>query len=182
MSVLLAEFGLMQLDAAKPRQELTLHGLLQRGVYSEDRGLVMRNALRHLSTAGLKWVVVHDAARTAAIANRVRRAVPDFDFQFFRDLGAPAEAGFHLDTVFSDDARLLLVDARHSTHGVPVHVLLARRDGANCYVMNSQTGEDHTYEPIQLATHLASPVGAGAVSFAGRQYLYTGIAVRIWNK
>jgi hypothetical protein len=182
MSVLLAEFGVMPLDASKPRQELTLHGLLQRGVYSEDRGLVLRNALRHVSAAGLKWLVLHDPARTAAVANRVRREVPDFEFQFFRDLGAQAEAAFHLDSVFSDDARLLLVDARHSRHGVPVHVLLVRREGATCYVMNSQSGEDHLCEPAQLAAHLASPVSAGAVSFAGRQYLYTGIAVRIWNK
>ena len=40
ISVLLAEFGLLPLDITKPRQELTLHGLLQRGIYREDRGLL----------------------------------------------------------------------------------------------------------------------------------------------
>jgi hypothetical protein len=181
-AVLLAEFGLLQLDTTKARQELTLHGLLQRGLYREDRGLLLRNALRHLSVAGLKWTVLHDALRTAAIENRVKREVPDFEFQFFRDLATQADTGLHLESVFSDDARLLLVDARHSSRGVPVHVLLARREGATCYVMNSQTGEDHACEPVRLAAHMSSPVGAGAVSFAGRQYLYTGIAVRIWQQ
>jgi hypothetical protein len=181
-TVLLAEFGLVQLDTSKPRQELTLHGLLQRGLYREERGLLLRNALRHLSVAGLKYSVLHDAARTAAIENRIRRETPEFEFQFFRDLATQGETGLHLDSVFSDDARLLIVDVRHSTRGMPIHVLLARREGPTCYVMNSHTGQDHAYQPVHLAAHLASPVGAGAVSFAGLQYLYTGIAVRVWQR
>ena len=57
-AVLLAEFGLADLDITRPRQELTLHGLIQRGLYEEDRGMLLRNALRYLSTAGLKWTVL----------------------------------------------------------------------------------------------------------------------------
>jgi hypothetical protein len=180
-SVLLAEFGLMELDIARPRQELTLNGLLQRGLYAEDRGTLLRNALRHLSVAGLNWIVMHDALRTAAIETRVRCHAPDFEFRYFQDLQSPANAGLHLESALSGDARLLLVEARPSLRGLPVHVLLVRREGELCYVMNSHTGQDHGYEIGHVAAHLASPVAAGPVSFGGLQYLYTGIAVRIWR-
>jgi hypothetical protein len=177
--VVLAEFGLIEFDTSRPRQELTLHGLLQRGLYEEDRGKVLRNALRYLSVAGLNCNVLHDVARTGAVETRIKRAAPDFSFRFFRDLKAPGEAAPHLDAAFSGDARLLLVESRPALHTVPVHVLLARRDGDLCYVMNSHTGRDHVYGLGQVATHLTSPVAMGAVSFAGLLYLYTGIAVRI---
>jgi hypothetical protein len=181
-SVILAEFGLIEMDSSRPRQELTLHGLIQRGLYAEDRGMLFRNALRYLAVAGLNWVLVHDAARTAALENRVRSATPDYMFQFFGDLKSPAEAGFHLESVFSGDARLLLVEARPALRGVSVHVLLVRRDGELCYVMNSHTGQDHAYEIGHVAAHLASPVSMGPVSFAGQQYIYTGIAARVWRQ
>jgi len=181
-AVLLAEFGLASLDIAQPRQELTLHGLLQRGLYREDRGMLLKNALRHLSVAGLKWAVFHDVPRAREVENRVKQIDPEYEFQFFRDLATQGEQGLHLDTVLSSDARLLLVDVRHSTRGLPVHVLLARREGEMCYVMNSQTGEDYASGLGHLAAHMTSPVGFGAVSFAGQQYLYTGIAVRIWRQ
>src|SRR5438270_12157477 len=97
-SVVLAEFGLVGIDLSKPRQELTLHGLIQRGIYAEDRGLVLRNALRYLAVAGLQWTVLHDAARTAAIETRIKNAEPDYTFQFFRDLKSPADSGLHLES------------------------------------------------------------------------------------
>src|SRR6185369_2736451 len=85
-AVLLAEFGLADFDISRPQQELTLHGLIQRGLYEEGRGMLLRNALRHLSVAGLKWTLIHDAARTAAIQSRVRTVLPDFEFRFVNDL------------------------------------------------------------------------------------------------
>src|SRR5690242_18971157 len=75
-SVLMAEFGLGELDTSRPRQELTLHGLLQRGVYQEGSGMLLRRALRHIGVSGLKWTLVHDRARTAALETVVRRADP----------------------------------------------------------------------------------------------------------
>jgi len=179
VSVVMAEFGVFPLDTSKPRQELTLHGLFQRGLYAEDRGLLLRNALRHLAVAGLHWTLVHDAPRTAALENRVKSVRPDFRFQLFQDLKSPAESGLHLESALSDDARLLLVEARPSLRGLPLHVLVVRRDAGLCYVMNSQTGDDHACELGNVAAHLASPVSMGPVSFAGLQYLYTGIAVRV---
>jgi hypothetical protein len=180
--VVMAEFGMATLDTSKPRQELTLHGLIQRGIYAEDRGMVLHNALRHLGAAGLNWTLMHDAARTAALQERVRSATPDYTFQFFGDLKSPAEGGLHLESVLSDDARVLLVESRPSVRGVPVHVLVARREGDLCYVMNSHTGQDHAYEIGHVASHLAAPISMGPMSFAGLQYIYTGIAVRIWRQ
>jgi hypothetical protein len=181
-TVLLAEFGIAGLDMAKPRQELTLNGLLQRGTYAEDRGLLLRNALRHVAAAGLHWSLLHDAARTSSIEARVRTYLPDFRLRFVADLNSPADAGLHLESALAGDARLLLVEARHSLRGLPMHVLLMRRDGDRYYVMNSQTGEDYPYELTQVAAHMAAPVAAGAMSFGGMQYMYTGIAVRIWRQ
>jgi hypothetical protein len=179
VSVVLAEFGLIPLDTSKPRQELTLHGLFQRGPYAEDRGMLLRYALRHLAVCGLKWTLSHDASRTAALENRVKAVTPDFRFQLFKDLKSPAESGLHLESALSDDARLLLVEAQPSLRSVPTHVLVVRQEGPLCYVMNSHTGADHECQVGHVAAHLATPVSMGPVSFAGMQYLYTGIAVRV---
>ena len=181
-TVLLAEFGLQGLDASQPRQDLSLHGLIQRGSYQEDRGYLLGKALRYLADAGLQWSLVHDTGRTAALRNHIRRSVPDFEFRFCHDIGSAADPGLHLDSAFRDDARLLLVEARQSIRGLPVHVLLVRREGGLCYVMNSHTGQDQPYETGRLAAHLATPIGAGAVAFAGQQYLYTGVAARVWRQ
>jgi hypothetical protein len=181
-TVLLAEFGLAELDTSRPRQELTLNGLLQRGVFEEDRGLLLRNALKHLAVAGLHWTLLHDAVRTSLIEARVRSYVPDFRLRFVSDLNSPADAGLHLESALAGGARLLLVEARHSLRGLPMHVLLIRREGDLYYAMNSHTGQDYAYELQQLSAHIATPVSAGAVSFSGSQYLYTGIAVRIWRQ
>src|SRR5579864_4908622 len=67
--VVLAEFGMAEFSARKRGQELTLHGLLQRGTFDAARGILLRNALRSFSDAGLQYAVMHDPARTAALQN-----------------------------------------------------------------------------------------------------------------
>jgi hypothetical protein len=179
--VLMAEFGLEQPNLDQPRQELLLHGLIQRGAYQEGRGLLLGNALGRLSDAGLLWTVLHDPARTAALENRVRSWVPDYHFELLQDLGAAAQPWGTLDSVFRDNARVLLIESRHSIRGLRAHLLLARR-ARRLHVMNSFTGRNHAYDAGAFAAHLASPVSAGAVAFAGSQYLYTGLAVRVWSR
>ena len=179
--VLLAEFGLIAPPEAKSGQELTLHGLVQRGVYDGGRGLVLHHMLGYFSDFGLQYTVLHDAARTAALQNHVRRWLPDFEFRVFQDLREQGATWESLDAVFADEARLLLVEARHSIRDFRTHVLLARRAG-HLHVMNPETGRDHICNRRAFASHLASPVSAGAVSFAGSQYLYTGVAIRVWKQ
>jgi arsenate reductase-like glutaredoxin family protein len=179
--VVLAEFGLGTLEEEKRGQELTLHGLLQQGPFDESRGLVLEKALRMFADHGLTYSVFHDVARTAALQDRLRRWVPEFELRLLQDLRSPASAWESLDAVFDQDARVLLVEARHSIQGLRLHVLLARQAG-HIHVMNSATGHDHIYVRGHFAAHLASPVSAGAVAFAGAQYLYTGVAVRVWKQ
>ena len=178
-SVVLAEFGLAHLDISKRGQELQLHGLLQRGAYEEGRGWLLRNALRHVFDAGLPATLLHDTARTAAVQGRLTAADSEFMLRFLEDLGMQGGRTLSIEKDFTNGARVLLVDAQHATRGLPIHILLVRREGESFYVMNTATGQDHKYDVAQLAAHLASPVGAGAIGFAGRQYLYTGIAVRM---
>lgn len=179
--VMMAEFGLAEVAVEERRQELTLHGVIQQGVYAEDRGLLLRQALRYVSDAGLNWTSFEDSARTTAVETHLQRWVPEFQFRFAADLGSRSQPWPHMDDVFSNDARLLLVDARHSVRGLPVHLLLVRREGERCFVMNSQTGRDHDCSTESLCAHLASPVSAGAVGFAGMQYLFTGVGIRVWR-
>jgi hypothetical protein len=176
---MLNEFGLAPLAKEERGRELLLHGLIQRGAYEESSGRLLRNALRYVEDAGLKWSLLHNSARSMAIQNRVRSWVPDFEFRLAADLGSAGEPWPDYDSVFADDARLLLVEARHSIRGLPLHVLLVRRPGFMCYVMNSATGSDYECPMRYFAGHLASPVGAGAISFAGLQYLHTGIGIRV---
>ena len=176
---ILAEFGLVPLNSDKRGQELQLHGLLQRGPYEESRGWLLLNALRHLGDAGLSSTILHDPKRTAALQVRLTSADPEFKFQFDEDLGVHGQRALALEKDAANDARVLLVEARHATRTLPIHILLTRREGESYYVMNTATGQDHNYSPAQIAAHLASPVQAGAIGFAGRQYLYTGIAIRI---
>ncbi|MDQ2949376.1 MAG: hypothetical protein M3Y27_26130 [Acidobacteriota bacterium] len=177
--VVLAEFGIAHLDISKRGQELQLHGLIQRGAYEEGRGWLLRNALQQLSDAGLPATILHDTARTAALQGQLSAADSELRLRFHEDLGMQGGRALSIEKDCTNDARVLLVDAQHATRGLPVHILLVRPEGESFYVMNTATGQDHKYDAAQLAAHLASPVKAGAIGFAGRQYLYTGIAVRI---
>lgn len=177
--VVMAEFGVTTFDAAERGLELELHGLLQRGRYEESRGLLLRNAVNHLFNAGLRSTILNDAERTEALQQRLAQADPEFKFQFHGDLGARSGRSLSMEYDFAGDARVLLVEAQHAARRIPIHLLLARREGDTYYVMNTATGQDHPYQPAQMAAHLGSPVSAGPIAFAGLQYLYTGIAVRI---
>ena len=176
---LLAEFGLDEFDTGRRGEELVLHGLLQRGPYEEHRGLLLRATLRHLFDAGLSSEILHDGRRTAQLQQRITAVSPDFNHRLVDDLGIRGSRPLALDHDFRDDARVILVEARHSTAGLPLHLLLARREDQSYFVMNTDSGQEHAYDVGQMGMHLNSPVGSGAVNFAGRQYLYTGIAVKI---
>jgi len=173
------EFSLASLAAEERGSELTFHGVIQRGPYQEGRGMLLRNALKHLSDGGLKWTMLYNPSRGLALQEYLRRWVPDFTFRFVEDLGGKSEAWPDWDSVFADNARVILVEAKHSIRELPLHLLLARREGGTFYVMNSATGRDHEYEAAYFVSHLASPVNAGTVSFAGMQYVYTGVGIRI---
>jgi hypothetical protein len=175
----LAELGIQPFDPEKRGQELVLHGLIQRGVYVEGRGLLLLNALRYLFDRGVHWQVLLDAKRTAALQERVRQTNPAFEFQLVTDLGAPVARPLSIEADLDAQSLVLLVEARHALGRLPLHVLLARRDGAEFAVMNSETGENHRCSAGQLSDHLNTPVHFGAVAFAGRHYLYTGVAIRL---
>lgn len=175
----MAELGATPLDCAVRGAELKLHGTMQLGPYQESRGFVLRNAMRHLSDAGLGWTVLHDRDRTAQLQTRVAEYDPESTFRFYSDLGIEAARSLSIQGDFDDDARVLLVEAQHAARSLPIHILVARREAGKFYVMNTATGGDHEYEPAHIAMHVASPVRAGAIAFAGRQYLYTGVAIRV---
>jgi RimJ/RimL family protein N-acetyltransferase len=179
--VVLGELGARPFIQSEPRQELKLHGFVQRGLYQESRGLALRAILQQFREAGLNWYVLHDTNRTAQLRQRLSAMMPGFEYRFFEDLQSPGAGWDELEAVFSDDARVILVEARHSIRGLPIHLLLARRDGDRYFVMNSYTGENHEYDEGQMKSHFATPVSAGAVQFAGSQYLFTGIGVRVWS-
>src|SRR5579864_2352340 len=84
--VVLAEFGMLDLSPEKRGQELTLHGLLQRGRFDAARGDGLRHALHAFADAGLQYAVMHDPARTAALQGHFRRWLPEFEFRLFADL------------------------------------------------------------------------------------------------
>jgi hypothetical protein len=175
----LSEFGLVSFDPDKPREELVLHGLIQRGLYLEDRGVLLRNALRYLFDHGVQPEVLQDTKRTAALQEYVRKAKPDYDLQFTADLGRCSARGLSPADDFRAETLVLLIEARHAIGRLPLHILLARAEGGSFVVMNSETGENYSYSGQQLCNHLNAPPGFGAMSFAGRQYLYTGVAARL---
>jgi hypothetical protein len=170
--VVLAEFGVRTLDPALRGQELTLHGLWQRGVFQAHRGTLLLHALKHLTGAGLRCEIRHDVQRAQAMSQVLQVA---------EDLNATSHRPVHTITDFGDEARVLLLEALPARASLALHVLLARREAESYYVMNPETGQDTTYSRWQLDAHLNSPVLMGPTTVAGRLYTYTGIAARIWR-
>jgi hypothetical protein len=133
----LAEFGVTTFDQDKPRQELVLHGLIQRGPYQEDRGQTLANGLRYLFDRGVHRQVLCDPKRAAALQERVQRGNPEFVLRCLDDLGPAASRPLSIEADFTQESRVLLVESRPSLAGLPVHILLARRDAGEIVVMNS---------------------------------------------
>ena len=181
VTVVLAEFGLRSFDAAVRGQELVLHGLVQRGKYEADSGVSLRYALKHLVDAGLRVELRHDTSRTGALERMLAAMDPGFRLRLPSDLDSRLHRPLDPGADFEDEARILMVEARSVTRTLTLHVLLARCEAGYWYVMNPENGADHRYERRQFTDHLVSPVTSGMQSMAGGQYLYTGVAARIWK-
>jgi hypothetical protein len=173
----LAEFGLATFDADKRGQELVVHGLIQRGAYVEDRGTLIANALRYAFDREVPWQTIHDVKRTAQVQEHLRKAEPGYELRFPADLGPAAVRPVSIEADFSEGSLVWLIEARHAFGKLPLHVLLARRDGAEIVVMNSGTGHNYRCTTAQLSDHLNTPPQFGAVAFAGGQYMHTGVAI-----
>ena len=179
VTVALAELGLTEFDPDFRGQELVLHGLLQRGRFLEGRGLLLANALRYLSDCGVACQILHDASRTAALRDHLTTGHPGFDFRLLTDLGSPPSRPLLIEQDLVGGVPVILVESRHARGALPLHLLLVRGEGEQFHIMNSDTGENHICSSGQLARHLNSPVSFGAGAFAGRLYLFTGIAIRL---
>jgi len=177
--VVLAEFGLAAFDLERRGQELMLHGALQRGRFLEDRGLTLANALRHLTDQGVATQVLHDASRTAALRQQLAGQRPEFDFQLLNDLGSPQALPLRIERDLAEGRSLILVESRAAAGRLPLHFLLLRREEDQIQIMNSETGDNHLCSIEQVTRHVNCPVTFGANAFAGRLYLYTGLAVSL---
>ena len=156
-----------------------LHGALQRGRFLEGRGLTLANGLRHLTDQGVATQVLHDATRTAALRQLLVGQRPEFDFQLLNDLGSPQAQPLRVERELAEGRPLILVESRAALGRLPLHFLLLRRQEDQIQIMNSETGENHSCSVEQLERHLNCPVAFGANGFAGRLYLYTGLAVSL---
>jgi hypothetical protein len=177
--VALAEFGVAEFDPEARGQELMLHGTLQRGRFLEGRGLPIANAMRHFSKHGVIWQILHDQNRTAALQQRLIRERPDFDFQLLNDLASPQPFPLRVERDLAEGQALILVEARPALGRLPLHMLLLRRHEDQIQIMNSDTGENHPCSVEQLERHLNCPVSFGANAFAGRLYLFSGLAISL---
>jgi hypothetical protein len=177
--VTLAEFGLMQFDAAKRGQELVIHGLIQQGPYRGERGATLSRASVHMTRSGLAVAGRGDVKRAAAIQERLRFFEPEAEYHVGRDLGLEASPPLNLRDDLAGGARLLLIQLQMWNARVAVHPLLLRSDEDRVFLMNPLTGRDEEMPHQELSTHLASPVQAGARQFAGGIYLNTGLALRV---
>ncbi len=177
--IALAEFGLANFDAEARGQELMLHGALQRGRFLEGRGLVIANAMRHFSNRGVTWQILHDQNRTAALQQRLIRERPESDFQLLNDLGPPQPFPLRIERDLAEGKALILIESRPALGRLPLHLLLLRRHEDQIHIMNSDTGENHSCSVEQLERHLNCPVSFGANAFAGRLYLFSGLAISL---
>ena len=177
--VTLAELGVQTFDPSLRGQELVIHGLLQHGRFLEGRGTTLARAVKFLFDRNIQSQILLDAGRTAALKQRLLTADPNFDFALVSDLGSPTSRGLSIESDVRTGNCVMLVESRHAVARLPLHVLLLRSDGDRYVVMNSATGENHMYSHELLSVHLGTPVSFGAQSFAGLQYLYTGIAIRL---
>lgn len=179
LTVVLAEFGLAEFDPERRGQELVLHGLLQRGRFLEGRGHLLASALRYLFDRGLAYQILHDAARTAALRERLIAERTEFEFQLLADIGNPQSRPFSPERDVPESGAAILVESKHGAGRLPLHLLLLRRVEELFHVMNSDTGENHVCTLEQVSIHLNTPIRFGAGAFAGGMYSYTGLAIRL---
>ncbi|MCL5735073.1 MAG: hypothetical protein M1274_05700 [Actinobacteria bacterium] len=177
--VALAEFGIESIDPSKRGQELTLHGLIQRGPYVEGRALLLAHALKYLFDRGVSWQIFHDSQRTTALRQRLEEAVPGFEFRLHEDLGSPATRAFSVASDLPNGALALFLEARPGFGRLPLHLLLAKRHEAGFLIMDSSNGQCFSYSRDELSVHLTAPVHFGPLNFASGMYLHTGIAIRL---
>jgi hypothetical protein len=86
----------------------------------------------------------------------------------------------NLGTAFSDDARVFLIVGFMSKAKLMTHAVLMRKDGGQIYVMNSDGPSDTPYSDSAIGGFLAGQTAQ--VAFAGKQYMFTGIAYRVWKR
>lgn len=175
----LAELGMERIDPARPGQELTIHGLIQRGPFLEGRGLLLAQALRYLSSRRVPYQVFHNAQRTLALHSRLESEPSGAPLPLVTDLGSPPHRLFSPDFDLSEGALALLVETRPAAARLPLFLLLARRHGNGFLVSSAETGENAFCTCQELHNHLEAPLHFGAMSFAARLYLHTGIVIRL---
>ncbi len=179
--VAMAEFGLIEFDAAKRGQELVIHGLIQQGVYRGERGVCLSRAWSHMQRSGLAVAARQDARRAGAIGAWLRAFEPEAEYHLVRDLGVEASQPLNLREDLADGARLILLQAQMWKARLAVHPLLLRADKGRLFLMNPFTGRDEEVTQQHLSVHIASPVHAGPRQFAGGIYLDTGVALRVFQ-
>lgn len=180
--VALAELGMEQLDPVRRGQELTLHGLIQRGPFLEGRGFLLSQALGYLASRRVPYQVFHNAQRTFALHSRLQAEPSGEPLPLAVDLGLPAHRLFSPDFDLPGGALALLVEARPAAGRLPLFLLLVRRHENGFLVSNAETGENTFCTCQELHNHLEAPLHFGAMSFAARLYLHTGIVIRIEDK
>jgi hypothetical protein len=180
--VALAELGMERIDPGRRGQELTIHGLIQRGPFLEGRGFLLAQALRYLSSRRIPYQVFHNAQRTAALHARLQPEPGAEPLPLVADLGSPAHRLFSPGFDLPEGALALLVETRPAAARLPLFLLLARRHENGFLVSNAETGENVFCTCQQLQDHLEAPLHFGALSFAARLYLHTGIVIRLEGK
>ncbi len=177
--VTLAEFSLLKFDPEKRGEELTIHGLIQQGLYRGDRGDCLRAAWLHMVRLGLAVSARQDTSRGVAIQDRLRVFEAQAEYHLVRDLGVEASPRLNLRDDLADGARLMMIQAQMWNARLAVHPVLLRADEGRLFLMNPFNGRDDEVTPQYISMHIASSVHAGPRQFAGGIYLDTGLALRV---
>ena len=179
--VALSEFERTPVPTNTRGQELEIHGLIQRGRFLEDRGLLLARALRYMAARGVRCELRHDPGRTARLRERLHAEGCTQDLVFLEDLGRPGFQPLVLEHDLLAGSSLLLLEARAAFRRLPLHVLLVRPspDGHALQIMNSLDGLNYSLSRDEVASHLNCPIHFGASYLAGGLYLFTGVAVRL---
>lgn len=174
--VALAELGRGKYGGNKG-EEATLHSVLKRSSVSGEEEIMPYRTVEYLKyRKGLDTVVIEDQTRTAGLKAMAADMYKDCMDGLKAIRSSPVLRALDLASDFGKDARVFLIVGFIDKGKLMTHTILARLDGPTYYVLNPDGGTDTPYTLGDMKTFLgASP--ASPQSFAGRNYIYTGIAM-----
>lgn len=180
--VTMAEIGVIQPHDICQSLEMGIWGNCKRSDTVGEEEIFPSSAMLSVRSKGALAEIYEDKTITAAL----KQFAPVDYGQYksgLKSSGITRNGKLDLSSAFQNEARVFIIvgfmDMGHSGPKLMTHTVLARKDQGSIWVMNPDGKSDTQYSEGEITTFLNGQQAPTA--FAGKSYLATGIAIRIWK-